>query len=142
MENRRSDSFGRNSSSVIRHRPVGPFGTDFVCVRLSRPSIVYSSGPGQRNSGFGNPKMCLWKLMLLGWKRSVQPDAGAVKETKARRRQQQHNQHPSSSSSSDDDLSDSGISSGEFSLENVCDSTCADPAPPSLSPKVPPDDIR
>lgn len=66
--------------------------------------------------------MCLWKLLFLGWKRP-EPDKS-------------HHQHPSS----DDDMSDSGISSGEFSLENVCEDSCEPPQKLSLS--APPTSVQ
>ncbi|XP_025190263.1 uncharacterized protein LOC112590886 isoform X2 [Melanaphis sacchari] len=59
--------------------------------------------------------MCLWKLMFFGWKRPKSSDSDNCKDRGDLRRQH---------TSSDDDMSDSGISSGEFSLENVCEDSC------------------
>ncbi|XP_026809054.1 uncharacterized protein LOC113551172 isoform X2 [Rhopalosiphum maidis] len=59
--------------------------------------------------------MCLWKLLLLGWTRPKSSDLDDCKGGG-----ELHRQH----TSSDDDMSDSGISSGEFSLENVCEDSC------------------
>lgn len=68
--------------------------------------------------------MCLWKVLLLGWNRTG-PDSDAASGKDPRRRRP--------SDDDDDDLSDSGISSGEFSLENVCEDACGPvtPRPPS-----------
>jgi len=79
--------------------------------------------------------MCLWKLLLLGWMRPNSSDSDDCKGGR-----DLHRQHHTSSS--DDDMSDSGISSGEFSLENVCEDSCSpcpvpQPAPPAPVPPVP-----
>lgn len=83
--------------------------------------------------------MCLWKLLLLGWTRTNSSDSDDCKG-----REDLHKQHHTSS---DDDMSDSGISSGEFSLENVCEDSCSPcsaprpatpaPAPPAPTPPAP-----
>jgi len=76
--------------------------------------------------------MCLWKLLLLGWMRPNSSNSDDCKGGGDLQRQHQ-------TSSSDDDMSDSGISSGEFSLENVCEDSCSpcsvsQPAPPAPAP--------
>ncbi|KAF0770447.1 ANK REP REGION domain-containing protein [Aphis craccivora] len=71
--------------------------------------------------------MCLWKLLLLGWTRPKSSDSGDCKGGADLRRQH---------TSSDDDMSDSGISSGEFSLENVCEDSCGPCTVPQPAPTL------
>lgn len=76
--------------------------------------------------------MCLWKLLILGWTRPKSTDTDDCKEG--------GNIHRQHHTSSDDEMSDSGISSGEFSLENVCEDSynlCSAPQPTTPAPLLP-----
>lgn len=95
-------------------------------------SFFFSSSTGVTAVVVGC-EMCLWKLLFFGWKQ--QPAAAESVPGNGKE------QHRRTATSSDDDLSDSGISSGEFSLENVCDDSngAAIQPPPPPPPK---DDCR
>lgn len=112
------------SGTTSRRRPLS--------VSLSLHTYIRDEQSARHS---GDEDMCLWKLLL--WKRPATVSSSA---DKGLRRGGQHRPRPSLSSlssssvlSSDDDdlMSDSGISSGEFSLENVCEDPCPDPQPPS-----------
>lgn len=94
----------------------------------SRRARARSAGPS-----FRPQTMCLWRLSLLGRKKRPGPVARRVRPRGSRRTATSDR---GDRDDRDDDVSDSGVSSGEFSLENVCDDVAA------ARPARPPADER